>query len=132
VAAIQGKYEPAEGILHLSHPEPTTLSDPQAVEGFFQEVARLIRRCPQPPYLLVDYTNLDIVVDMTRAYANQVRAYRSLVKGVYRYNLSASTEGVLTKVAVLLANKSDANIYPDEASARAAIRHARTMDPLRS
>jgi hypothetical protein len=131
VAAVRGKYEPGEGILHLSHPEPTTLADPTAVAEFFQKVSRLIRQCPQPPYLLVDYTNLEIAVDMTREYANQVKAYRGQVKGVYRYNLSARTEGVLTKVAVLLANKSDANIFPDEASARAAIRRARTPDPAR-
>ena len=131
MAAIKAQYEPEEGILRLCHPEPTMLADPRAVAEFFREVARLIRRCPQPPYLLVDYTNLDIAVDMTREYANQVSAYRGRVKGVYRYNLSAGTEGVLTKVAVLLANKSDANIYQDEAGARAALRRARTADRLR-
>jgi hypothetical protein len=128
VGVIRAKYEPEEGILHLSHPEHTTLADPKAVAAFFRQVARLIRRCPQPPYLLVDYANLDIAVDMTREYANQVRAYRGTVKGVYRYNLSSGTAGVLTKVAVLLANKSDANIYGDEASARAGIRCARTPE----
>jgi hypothetical protein len=41
--------------------------------------------------------------------------------GVFRYNLSADTEGVLTKVTVLVANRADANIFPDEESARHAI-----------
>lgn len=130
VTAVRGKYEPEEGILHLMHPHHTTLADPKAVAAFFREVAHLIRQCPQPPYLLVDYTNLDIAVDMTREYATQVTAYRARVKSVFRYNLSAGTEGVLTKVAVLLANKSDANIYPDESTARAAIRRARTTELL--
>jgi hypothetical protein len=128
VEVIRGKYDPQGRILHLMHTQPTLLADPKAVAEFFREVSRLIRKCPKRPYLLVDYTNLDIAVEMTREYANQVKAYRRQVEGVYRYNLSASTEGVLTKVAVLLANKSDANIFPDEASARAAIRRARAPE----
>jgi len=131
VPVIKGNYEPEERVLHLRHTRPTTLADPKAVAEFFREVSRLIRQCPQRPYLLVDYTNLDIAVEMTRKYADQVKAYRGTVEGVYRYNLSAGTEGVLTKVTVLLANKSEANIFPDEASARAAIRRARIPDPLR-
>lgn len=125
---IVAKYEPEEGILQFWHPEPTLLSDAAKVAEFFSEVARLIRQCPQPPYMLVDYTNLEIAVDMTQEYATQVKAYRGQVRGVFRYNLNASTEGVLTRVAVLLANKSDSNIYPDEQAAREAIGRARGQE----
>jgi hypothetical protein len=76
----------------------------------------------------VDYANLAISAELTREYASQVRLYRPLVAGTFRYNLSADTEGVLTKVAVLVANRADANIFPDEASARVAIRQARSRE----
>jgi hypothetical protein len=122
---VSGEYEPAEGILRLWHPQPVTLDTPPLVEQFFREVNALVKRCPQPPYLLVDYANLRIAAEMTQAYAAEVRTYRPSVAGVFRYNLTADTEGVLTKVAVLVANRADANIFPDESSARQAIRRAR-------
>ena len=87
-------------------------------------MVELLKRCPRPPYLLVDYTNFAIAAAMTHVYASQVKAYRHLAAGVFRYNLSPDTEGVLTKVAVLVANRTDANVFPDEQSARDAIRKA--------
>jgi hypothetical protein len=122
---VLGAYEAQENVLRLWHPERVVLGDPETIKRFFKEVARLIMACPAPPYVLVDYTNAEIPSDMTQEYAAAVRAYRPGVKGVFRYNISGGTEGVLTRVTVLIANKADANIFPDEASARAAVRKAR-------
>jgi hypothetical protein len=122
---VSGEYEPKDDILRLWHPQPVSLDAPAFVDEFFREVYALVRQCPRPPYLLVDYTNLQIAAELTQHYASRVREYRGQVAGVFRYNLNAGTEGVLTRVTVLLANRADANIFPDEASAREAIRRAR-------
>ena len=125
---VTGTYDAKENVLRLSHPHPVTLGDPVTVEQFFEEVSRIIADCHAQPYLLVDYTNLEISANMTQEYARQVKAYRPGVRGVYRYNLSGNTEGVLTQVAVLIANRQDANIFPDEAAARAAMGRAREAE----
>src|SRR5262245_24640365 len=122
---VKGEYEPADNILRLWHPQPMTLNQPAIIEQFFAEVVALIRNCPTRPFLLMNYTHLQIAAEMTQSYAAQVKAYRHLSADVFRYNLSADTEGVLTKVAILVANRTDANIFPDERSARDANRKAR-------
>jgi len=122
---VEGEYEPGSNVLRLWHPRRVTLNEPRLVEQFFQNVVELLKACPRPPYLLVDYTNFHIAAEMTQFYARQVKAYRHLTVGVFRYNLSPDTEGVLTKVAILVANRAAANIFPDERSAREAIGKAR-------
>jgi hypothetical protein len=121
---VEGEYEPASNVLRLWHPRPVTLNEPRLVEQFFEDVVGLLKACPRPPHLLVDYRNFQIAAEMTQFYAKQVQAYRHLTVGVFRYNLSPDTEGVLTKVAILVANRAAANIFPDERSAREAIRKA--------
>jgi hypothetical protein len=125
---VCGTYDAKENILRLRHPAPVVLSDRATMEEFFREVSHIIAACAAPPWLLVDYTNLEISADMTLEYASHVKSYRPAVRGVYRYKLSNSTEGVLTQVAVLIANKRDANIFPDEATALAALRQARDTE----
>ena len=84
----------------------------------------LIEACPQTPYLLVDYTNLEISVEMTDEYTEQLRIYKPKVRGVFRYGLSEDMTGKLTTVAIRLGNKADANIFANEADARAALASA--------
>jgi hypothetical protein len=121
---VEGQHEPAANILRLWHAQPVRLDEPRLIEQFFEEVVALLKKCARPPYLLVDYTNFQIDAAMTEPYARAVKTYRHLAAGVFRYNLSPDTEGVLTRVAVLVANRADANVFPDERSAREAIRKA--------
>ena len=119
-----GQYEEGENILHLWYPSPVDLSDERTLVAFFDEVeADWIRPCPRKPYLLVNYKNVRIPPAMTSTYAQRIQHLRPLVLGTFRYGISAD----LTGVAVAIGNltlQAQANIYPDEASARAAIRAA--------
>jgi hypothetical protein len=61
---------------------------------------------------------------MAAAYANNIRRFRTMILGTYRYNVPPDFTGV----AVALGNMelaARANIFPDEASARDAIRRAK-------
>jgi hypothetical protein len=125
---VVGIYEAEENILHLSHPKPIMLNTPQVMEDFFREVMYWIRSCPVKPYLLVNYTNVEIAVDITQEYSRQLRNYRPMVLEVYRYGLSHDLTGSFTTMAVRMGNMKSAtnsNIYPDEATARQALRKAR-------
>lgn len=125
---VTGKYDEEENILWLSHPKPITLNTPTVMEEFFREVTYWIQSCPTKPYLLVDYNNLEIAVDITWEYAQQLRNYRPLVLSVYRYGLSTNLSGSFTAMAVRMGNlksSTSSNIYQDEATARQAIQEAR-------
>ena len=125
---VVGSYEAEENILHLTHPRPIVLNTPEVMEDFFREVIYWIRTCPVKPYLLVDYTNVDIAVDITQEYTRQLRNYRPLVLEVFRFGLSNDLNGSFTSMAVRMGNMKSAtssNIYPNEEAARQALRKAR-------
>jgi hypothetical protein len=120
-----GAYEPEENILHLWYEQPVDLRDEVAVINFFEEVeTRWIRACPEKPWLLVNYRNVRIAPAMTSVYAKCIQRFLPLVRGTFRYGVGSD----LTGVAVAMGNigvAPQANIFDDEASARAAIRRAR-------
>lgn len=125
---VVGSYEAEENILHLTHPRQLVLNTPQIMEEFFREVIYWIKACPVKPYLLVDYTNVDIAVDITQEYTRQLRNYRPMVLEVFRYGLSNDLSGSFTSMAVRMGNLKSAtssNIYPSEEAARQALRKAR-------
>jgi hypothetical protein len=120
-----GAYEPEENILHLWYERPVDLRDEAMVIAFFDEVeTRWIRSCLGRPYVLVNFRNVRIAPAMTSVYARCIQRFLPLVLGTYRYGIGPD----LTGVAVAMGNMglaAQANIFPDEASARAAIRTAR-------
>jgi len=120
-----GAYESNENILHLWYPQRVDLIDEPAVRRFFDEVSTdWIKPCPSPPYLLVRYANVHIRADMAEAYAKNIGRFQTLLLGTFRYGVPASFTGV----AVALGNlklAAPANIFPDEESARKAIRLAK-------
>jgi hypothetical protein len=120
----RGVYEQDTNILHLWYPEPVILDTPAKIAAFFEHViADFIQGLPQKPYLLVSFDHVRVPPTMTEAYADGIKKVKPLVIATYRYAMPANYTGV----AVSLANariSSHANIFPDEAAARAAIRHA--------
>ena len=120
-----GVYEAEENILHLWYEKPVDLRDESTIIAFYADVEnRWIRACPQKPYLLVNFKNVRIAPTMTAAYARAIQRFLPLVLGTFRYGI----ERDLTGVTVAMGNielAARANIYDDEASARAAIRRAR-------
>jgi hypothetical protein len=120
-----GAYEAQENILHLWFPSRVDLIDEETVRAFFDEViADWIYPCPKQPYLLVNFDNLHIRPNLAGAYAENIKRFQPMLLGTYRYNVPASFTGV----AVALGNlqlAAPANIFPEERSAREAIRLAR-------
>jgi hypothetical protein len=125
VKLTAGKYESAENILHLWFPRRVELADDGAVCGFFDEVvADWIQPCPRRPYLLVNFGNLHIQANMAEVYAKNIGRFQTMLLGTYRYGVPPSFTGV----AVALGNLqlgAPANLFPDELSAREAIRIAK-------
>ena len=120
-----GEYESAENILHLWFPRRIELADEAAIRAFFDEVlADWIQLRPSKPYLLVNFSNLHIRANMAEVYATNIARFQSMLLGTYRYGVPPSFTGV----AVALGNlqlAAPANIFPDERSAREAIRAAK-------
>ena len=124
----EATYDPVENVLHMWHPRPVALDDPFTVERFFRDVRRLIDGCPDRPYLLVNYAGLTISPEMMGAYQAQLKTYRPMVRGVFRYGIGQGVGGTLTGVTVRLANRAEANIFANEGAAREAIRLARSAE----
>jgi hypothetical protein len=120
-----GSYEAAENVLHLWYESPVDLRDDATVIAFFGEVETAwLLPLSVKPYVLVNYRNVRIAPTVTSAYALSVQRIQPLVIATYRYGVGSD----LTGVTVTLGNMglhAHANIFPDEASARAAIRKAR-------
>jgi hypothetical protein len=129
----EGRYEPAENILHVWYPRPVYLSDESVIERFFYEtLTRWIEPCPKVPYLLVNYANVSLRPDCAAAYARNIQGFQRLVLGTFRYGLGHDAQGSFTAVAVRLGNMALAappNIFRDEVQAREAIRRARLALP---
>jgi hypothetical protein len=125
VKLTAGRYEPDENILHLWFPRRVELADEPGVSSFFDEViVDWIEPCPTRPYLLVNFERLHIRPNMAEAYAKNIGRFQNLLLGTFRYAVPASFTGV----AVALGNlrlAAPANMFPDEASAREAIRVAK-------
>ncbi len=121
---VAGNYEASSNILHLHFPEPVVLRDEAGVEAFFREVVGdWIDQCKIPPHLMVDYSNLHIMPQMTDIYAEHIKGFQPRVLGTYRHSLAKDFTGI----AVSLGNMkllAPSNIYEDEAAARQAIRDA--------
>lgn len=129
---VVGRYEPEDNILHLWHPNATTLNTPEALKEFFQEVTFWLSTCPNRPYLLVNYANVDIAVDLTMEYSQQVKKYHPMVLEVFRYGISDSLSGSFTTMTVRMGNMKNAfasNLYSSEAAARAAIAQQKQTVP---
>jgi hypothetical protein len=130
VKRTSGEYELAENILHLWFPNRIELADEEAIRAFFEEVTvDWIEPCPSQPYLLVNFRNLHIRANMADVYAKSIARFQSKLLGTYRYGVPASFTGV----AVALGNlqlSAPANIFPDEGSAREAIRVAKEKQRL--
>lgn len=126
VGYTSGAYEAEQNILHLWYERTVDLRYEPAVVEFFDEVeTRWIRGCPQKPWLLVNFRNVRIAPAMTSVYARCIQRFLPLVRGTFRYGIGPD----LTGVAVAMGNMGlavQANIFADEASARAAIRDAVT------
>ena len=116
-----GKYDPAENILHLWFPERVVLTDSATVEEFFREVTHdWIDRCPRPPYLLVNYKNVQILPAATQDYAANIAGFQSKIIATFRYAVSADLTGVAVSMGNLMLSRP-ANVFANEAEARAAI-----------
>jgi hypothetical protein len=122
---MAGEYESAENILHLWFTRRIELVDEEEVRAFFNEVmVDWIQPCASKPYLLVNFGNLHMRANMAEVYATSIAQFQSMLLGTYRYGVPPSFTGV----AVALGNlqlAAPANIFPDERSAREAIRAAK-------
>jgi hypothetical protein len=120
-----GVYEESENVLHLWFPRRVELVDEEGVRIFFDEVIDdWIKPCPRPPYLLVNFRNLHIRPNLAEAYSRNIERFQTLLLGTFRYEVPASFTGVTVALGNLrLAAR--ANIFPDERSAREAIRQAK-------
>lgn len=118
---VAGTFESANNLLHLWFPRVVTLSEAAEVKRFFDEVtADWVDPTPGRFYLLVNYANLHISARVASAYAESIRGFQHRLLGTFRYGLP----GGFTGVAVSLGNgqlRAQANLYDDEAAARAAI-----------
>ena len=126
---VSGTYEAADNILHLWFPQRVVLADAATVAEFFREVTHdWIDLRPTPPYLLVNYKNLHILPAATQDYAANIASFQSKIIATFRYGVSAD----LTGVAVSMGNLSlsrPANVFSDEAEARAAIAALKGRQP---
>ncbi len=122
VKLTAGEYESAENILHLWFPSRIELAGEEAIRAFFDEVvADWIQPCPRKPYLLVNFSNLHIRANMAGVYAKNIARFQSMLLGTYRYGMPPSFTGVTVALGNLKLS-APANIFPDERSAREAIR----------
>ena len=120
-----GAYDERENILHLWFPQRVELVDVDGVRLFFDEVIEdWIKSRPRKPYLLVNFGNLHIRPNLAEPYARNIERFQSMLLGTFRYNVPASFTGVTVALGNLRLAKG-ANIYPDERSAREAIRQAK-------
>jgi hypothetical protein len=125
IKQVAGRYERENNTLHLWFPRPVNLDNADLVSTFFDEVIEdWINKSPGKFYLLVNYTNLHIAPQQLAAYAENIGRFQHRLLGTFRYSVSNDFTGV----AVSLGNvrlHAPANIFPDEASAREAIRAAK-------
>jgi hypothetical protein len=125
VKLAAGEYESAENILHLWFPRRVELADEDAIGAFFDEViADWIQPCTSKPYLLVNFSNLHIRANLARVYAKNIARFQSMLLGTYRYGVPPTFTGVTVALGNLQL-AAPANIFPDERSAREAIRVAK-------
>lgn len=122
---VSGRFEDINNILHLWFPSPVLLRDPQSVTAFFDEVIEdWVATAPGCFYLLVDYKNLHIAAQVADSYAANIKRFQHRLLGTFRFGIP----GDFTGVAVSLGNmklQAPANLFSDEASARAAIEQIR-------
>ncbi len=122
---VAGRFELDQNILHLWFPEPVVLRDADSVTAFFDEVVDdWIANAPDQVYLLVNYENLHIAGRVADSYSANIRRFQHKLLGTFRYGIPADFTGV----AVSLGNMqlhAPANLFADEASARAAIDQTR-------
>jgi hypothetical protein len=116
--------------LHLWYSRRAQLTDEATVAEFFEEVEALwIRPCPAKPYLLVNYANVMLAANMAAVYAARIQRFRPLVIETFRYAVAPDFTGVAVALGTMkLAAK--ANIFPDEAAARHAIRRHKSGLPI--
>jgi hypothetical protein len=122
---IAGQYEANLNILHLWFPSPILLRDVDAVTALFDEaISDWIEPTPGRFYLLVNYENLHIAGRVADCYASNIKRFQPKLLGTFRYGIPADFTGV----AVSLGNlrlQAPANLFENEAAARAAIDAAR-------
>jgi hypothetical protein len=124
-----GTYEERENVLHLWFPRRVELVDEEGVRVFFDEVIEdWIKPCPRPPYLLVNFHNLHIRPNLAETYARNIERFQPMLLGTFRYDVPASFTGVTVALGNLRL-ATPANIFPDERSARDAIRLAKEAAP---
>ena len=125
VKQVEGRFEATENVLHLWFPRVVRLTDAESVKAFFDEVVTdWIDPTPGRFYLLVNYQNLHIAAQAADDYAQSIRRFQHRLLGTFRYGVPADFTGV----AVSLGNmrlKARANLFDDEAAARAAIAHSK-------
>lgn len=122
---VSGRFEQEHNILHLWFSEPVMLRDAESVTRFFDEVVEnWINKTPGRFYLLVNYKNLHIAAHVADSYSANIRRFQHRLLGTFRYGIP----GDFTGVAVSLGNmklQTSANMFEDEAAARAAIDRTR-------
>lgn len=99
--------------------DPPRAPEPR-VAGSYEPDEGWIAPCPGSPYLLVDYRNLHIRVQVRDEYAVRIDAFQPKVLATFRYGMSADFTGVTGSVADMRIARSP-NIFVDEPAARAAI-----------
>ncbi len=122
---VAGRYDADENVLWLWFPGEVRLRQPEDVAAFFDEVAHdWIDSLPGRAYLMVNYANLHIAPSVGKEYAAGMGRFHEKLIGAFRYNVASD----FTDTAIALGNlklRAPANIFPDEAAARDALRRAR-------
>jgi hypothetical protein len=119
------KYERTENVLHLWFPLPIEVADGEAMQALCDEVlTKRISPCPTKPYLLANYSNLCIHPAMARGQVDFGRRIKENVLGIFRYGMPPDWTGIAVSIGSMRF-AAKANIFPNEASAREAIRKAK-------
>ncbi len=121
---IDWVYESDKNILHIWHPSHVMLGEPNILGEFIKELTQVIKSCPIHPFLLVNFSNLEIDVSITDDFGRAIKAYRPYVIEIFRYGVPKNPKGIYTAAAVKMGNALNSvtiTFYPGEAEARQAI-----------
>lgn len=119
------RYERGENILKMWTKELVRMIEPTVVRRFYEDCAVVIAHCPTKPWLLVDFSKVELSVAMAHEYARGIGLLKPLVIETFRFG---AHQGDFITTAIRLGAtqiSTRSNIFADEASARAAIKAAR-------
>jgi len=125
---LRYEYDERENVMRAWVPGGIKFVDHQISREFFDEIMSILKSCEHPPYVLADLTGFEVPPYMSTDYANHMARMKEYTLGVFRYGIPRDMGGELLSTTMHIAAMkaiSRSNLYPDEKTARAAIREAK-------